>query len=87
MANDKENPTDIESDYVAKATDELEKSVAADLEADDPLDADEIIDALTALDGADEDEVEEEEVEEEVEPEAEATEETPVRHRGPREST
>lgn len=86
MTNDKENPTEIESDYVARATDALEKSVAADLEADDPLNADDIIEALAAQ--TDEEvEDEEDEDEEDVELEAEATEQTSVRHRGPRENT
>ena len=90
MSNDKKNPTRIDADYVAKPTDELEKSIAADLDAEDPDDAEEIIASLEITEGDDDDEdVDTTESEEDL-PEspsyAKNTEETetPTRHRGPK---
>ena len=86
MSNDKKNPTNIESSYFAKATDELEEEVAEDLDAEDPADAEEVIASLAIVEDVEEEEEEEEEscgtdceCSDSLEPKS-----PPVRHRGPK---
>jgi len=87
--NDKKNPTNIESDYVARSTEELNKSVAEEMEVEDPTDVDveEVIDALEPVEDEEEedaDEAEECDAEVECHEESESAETPNVRHRGPR---
>ena len=92
MPNDKTNPTDIESLYEAKATEDLEESVAEDLEVEDPADAEEVVAAFES-EGGFSASVEAEAVEEEEEAVAEKpappespsyADSRPKRHRGPK---
>jgi len=46
MSNDKKNPTKIDLECVATPTEDLEKSIAEDLEAEDPTESEKIIAAL-----------------------------------------
>jgi len=51
MSNNQDNPTEITSQYEAKATEDLEKSVAEDLEVEDPVDAEAAIAAFESEGG------------------------------------
>ena len=80
MSSDKKKPTSIDSSFVAKASGKLKKTVAEELQAEDPTieEAEAVIEELT---------VEEPVIEEIVaeEAKAEATpEQAPIRHRGPK---
>ena len=70
MSHDKENPKQVESEFTAKASGELEEAVAEELEVEDPSveEAEAVIEELTV-------EVEVEEDEEEDEDEARAVQE------------
>ena len=78
MSSDKKKPTSIDSSFVAKASGKLQKTVAEELQAEDPTieEAEAVIEELT---------VEEAVAEEEEEAKAEAApEQAPIRHRGPK---
>ena len=80
MSSDKKKPTSIDSSFVAKASGKLKKTVAEELQTEDPTieEAEAVIEELT---------VEEPVIEEIVaeEAKAEATpEQAPIRHRGPK---
>ena len=82
MSSDKKKPTSIDSSFVAKASGKLKKTVAEELQAEDPTieEAEAVIEELTV-----EEPVVEEIVAEEEEAKAEATpEQAPIRHRGPK---
>ena len=74
MSHDKENPKQVESEFTAKASGELEEAVAEELEVEDPSveEAEAVIEELTVELEAEEDELEEVEAEEEEEDEDEA---------------
>ena len=92
MPSNKDEPKEIESEFVARASGELEDAVASELEVEDPSveEAAAIIEELSVEIQVVEEAVSEEEVEEEVEEvveEAAAQEpdsdDPPVRTRGP----
>ena len=73
MSHDKENPKQVESEFTAKASGELEEAVAEELEVEDPSveEAEAVIEELTVEVEVEEDELEEVEAEEEEEEEDE----------------
>lgn len=89
MPSNKDQPKEIDSEFVAKASEELEDAVAGELEVEDPSieEAAAIIEELSVEISVVEEAVEAEEVEEVVEEEAAAQEpdsdDPPVRTRGP----
>lgn len=89
MPSNKDQPKEIESEFVSRASEELEDAVADELEVEDPSveEAAAIIAELSVEMPVVEEAVSEEEEEEEVEEEAAAQEpdsdDPPVRMRGP----
>ena len=89
MPSNKDEPKEIESEFVSRASEELEDAVADELEVEDPSveEAAAIIAELSVEMPVVEEAVSEEEEEEEVEEEAAAQEpdsdDPPVRVRGP----
>jgi CO dehydrogenase/acetyl-CoA synthase beta subunit len=89
MPSNKDQPKEIESEFVSRASEELEDAVADELEVEDPSveEAAAIIAELSVEMPVVEEAVSEEEEEEEVEEEAAAQEpdsdDPPVRVRGP----
>ena len=89
MPSNKDQPKEIESEFVSRASEELEDAVADELEVEDPSveEAAAIIEELSVEMPVVEEAVSEEEEEEEVEEEAAAQEpdsdDPPVRMRGP----
>ena len=87
MPSNKDEPKEIESEFVARASEELEDAVAEELEIEDPSveEAEAVISELTVeIPLAEAVEEEEEEEEAEADEEEVADEDSPaVRHRGP----